>query len=112
LHPRVKGSHASVDGLVGDRGLVEIKCLEPKAHLAALEGDKVPNDHHVQMQWQMACTGRDWCDYVSFNPDFPLKLQLYVKRVPRDPAKIKELEREIGKFVEELEAKLDKLKRR
>ena len=64
------------------------------------------------MQWQMACTGRKWCDYVSYNPDFPLRLQLYVKRVPRDPAKIAELEREIAQFIRELEAKLDKLKSR
>lgn len=109
-HPRVKGSHASPDGLVGEHGLVEIKCPLPSAHMDTLDSEKIPNDHGIQMQWQMACTGRQWCDYVSFNPEFPLRMQLFVKRVPRDPAQIAELEREIGKFVAELEAKLDKLK--
>lgn len=111
-HPRVKGSHASPDGLVGDHGLVEIKCPGAAAHMETLDNDRISHDHMVQMQWQMACTNRQWCDYVSFNPDFPLKMQLYVKRVPRDPAQIAELEREIAKFVNELEAKLDRIKRR
>jgi putative phage-type endonuclease len=111
-HPRIKGSHASPDGLVDKDGLVEIKCPGPAAHLDAVESDRIPNDHQIQMQWQLSCTGRKWCDYVSFNPDFPLKLQLYVKRVPRDPAQIAELEREISKFVDELETKLERLKSR
>jgi putative phage-type endonuclease len=112
VHPRIKGSHASPDGLVGEHGLVEIKCPGAPAHLDMVEGDRISNDHLVQCMWQMSCTGRKWCDLVSFNPDFPLKLQLYVKRVPRDQSHIAELEREVGKFVDELEAKLDKLKRR
>ena len=108
-HPTVKGSHASCDGYVGDKGLVEIKCPLPVAHMDTLDKGSIPSDHMTQMQWQMACTGRDWCDYVSFNPDFPLKLQMFVKRVPRDPERIRELEREIAKFVAELEAKLARL---
>jgi putative phage-type endonuclease len=111
-HPTVKGAHASPDGYVGTLGLVEIKCPELKAHGEVLINEVIGNDYMVQMQWQMACTGRHWCDFMSFNPDFPLRMQLWVKRVARDPPFIGELEREITAFVRELEQKVDKLSRR
>ena len=64
------------------------------------------------MQWQMACTGRSWCDFVSFNPDFPPAMQLWIKRVHRDAKLIGELEREIMTFIKELEQKVERLSRR
>jgi len=111
-HPLIQGAHASPDGYVAMQGLIEIKCPEPGKHLDTLLNETISNDHLVQMQWQMACTGRHWCDYVSFNPDFPPKMQLWVKRVPRDAAFIGELEREIRTFIRELEQKVDRLSRR
>ena len=111
-HPFVKGSHASPDGYVGGTGLIEIKCPLPAAHFDTLDNETISNDHMVQMQWQMACTGRVWCDYVSFNPDFPPAMQLWIKRVPQDAKLIGELEREIMTFVKELEAKVVRLSRR
>jgi putative phage-type endonuclease len=111
-HPTVKGSHASPDGLVGEAGLVEIKCPLPAQHLDTLINQTIGNDHVVQMMWQLSCTGREWCDYVSFNPDFPPAMRLWVKRVHRQqPTLIAELEREIAQFIRELEAKLDRLQR-
>jgi putative phage-type endonuclease len=111
-HPRIKGAHASPDGIVaGGFGLVEIKCPLAAAHLDTLLTQSISNDYIVQMQWQMACTGRPWVDYVSYNPDFPPAMQLWVQRVLRDPPEILNLEGEITRFVRELEQKLDKLQR-
>ena len=117
-HLVIKGAHASPDGLVlkpgatEAQGLVEIKCPEPAAHLDTLLTETISNDYTVQMQWQMAVTGLPWCDYVSFNPNFPPHMQIWVKRVHRDAKLIAELEREIRKFVKELEEKVDRLSRR
>jgi hypothetical protein len=117
-HLTVKGSHASPDGYVlqpggtAIAGLIEIKCPLPAAHLDTLLTETISNDHIVQMHWQMACAVTPWCDYVSFNPDFPPAMQLWIKRVHRDAALIAELEREITIFIRELEAKVAKLSRR
>jgi hypothetical protein len=117
-HPFIKGSHASPDGYVLQpggtalAGLIEIKCPEPAAHLDTLLTETISNDYTVQMQWQMACTGYPWCDHVSFNPDFPPHMQLWIKRVHRDQTLIAELEREIATFIKELETKALKLSRR
>ena len=111
-HPSIKGAHASPDGYVGEHGLIEIKCPLPAAHLDTLLGETISNDYLVQMSWQMACTGRIWCDYVSFNPDFPPRMQLWIKRVHREPSLIAGLEREIATFIKDVEAKVLKLSRR
>ena len=112
-HPTIKGSHASPDGFVtGISGLIEIKCPMPAAHLDTLLTETISSDHFVQMQWQMACTGRQWCDFVSYNPDFPPAMQLWIKRVLRNPDFIGDLEREIKTFIKELELKAAKLSQR
>lgn len=111
-HPFIKGSHASPDGLVGWRGLVEIKCPQPPAHLDTLLSEAPERDHVLQMQWQMACTGRDWDDYVSFCPVFPGAMSLFVTRVERDPKLIWELEEPVAAFIAELEKKLERLRDR
>jgi len=117
-HPRITGTHASPDGFVlvpggtAIAGLIEIKCPLPAKHLDTLINETISSDHITQMMWQMACTAHAWCDYVSFNPDFPPHMQLWIKRVARDSALIAELEREITQFIRELEAKVDKLTRR
>ena len=113
-HPTIKGSHASPDGYVArdGRGLIEIKAPLPAKHLDTLLTETISNDHVVQMQWQMACTDRMWCDYVSFNPDFPPAMQLWIKRVARDQSQIGELMREISQFIRELEQKVERLSRR
>jgi hypothetical protein len=111
-HPRIAGGHASPDGLVGDHGLVEIKCPEHTAHAATWITNVIDRDYLLQMQWQMACTERLWCDYVSYHPDFPAHRQLYVKRVEADKAMQAEMERELGLFIQgvnEMVAKLNGL---
>lgn len=109
-HPSIAGTHASPDGLVGDDGLVEIKCPNSATHLDFLLTGAIPDKYVVQMLWQMACTGRKWCDFASYDPRFPEELRLRVKRLPRDNTRIAELEYEASSFLGELEAKLASLR--
>ena len=108
-HPRIEMSGASPDGLVGDDGLVEIKCPKTATHIETLLSKTVPGKYNIQMQWQMACTDRSWCDFVSFDPRMPDGLQMFLKRVPRDDALIKTLEDEVTKFLKEVDSKLEQL---
>jgi len=112
VHPKIAGAHASPDGLVGDKGLVEIKCPEPAAHLDTLDHETVSQDYYAQMSWQLGCTGRQWCDYCSYNPDYPTAMSIWIKRVNRDESYIRELEREVERFIRELEAKIERLTQR
>lgn len=98
-HPTIEGTHASPDGLVGDDGLIEIKCPNSATHIDTLKTEKVPTKYLYQMQWQMRCTDRQWCDYVSFDPRLPENLRLFVKRIPRDDALLAKLEAEVMLFL-------------
>ena len=108
-HPSIEMAGASPDGLVGDDGLLEIKCPNTATHIETLLSQTVPGKYNTQMQFQMACTGRKWCDFVSFDNRLPHELQLFVKRVPRDDAFIKQIEAEIVQFLAELDDKITKL---
>lgn len=108
-HPRIPNAAASPDGLVGDDGLVEIKCPNTATHVETLLGQGIPAKYATQMQWQMACTGRKWCDYVSFDPRLPVNMQLYIRRLDRDDKRIAELEEEVTKFLAELDFNLGAL---
>jgi putative phage-type endonuclease len=109
-HPTIPMTGASPDGLVGDDGLIEIKCPLTTTHTDTLISGKAPSKYIPQMQWQMACTGRKWCDFVSYNPDFPENLQLFVVRVERDDTLIEELEDGVKKFLSEVDETVTKLK--
>ncbi len=108
-HPHIPMSGASPDGYVGDLGLIEIKCPISATHIDTLLRGQVPDKYEVQMLWQMACTGRAWCDYVSFDPRLPPHLQLFVKRVHRDDKRVGEMEREVESFLAEVADTIDKL---
>jgi len=110
-HPSIEMTGASPDGLVGDVGLVEIKCPNTATHIDTLLGQSVPGKYIIQMQWQMACTGRAWCDFASYDPRLPEAMRLFVQRVPRDPAMIADLEREVVTFLGELDRKVSELRR-
>jgi putative phage-type endonuclease len=114
IHPMIPMAGASPDGYVGENGLIEIKCPITATHIDTLLRGQVPDKYEVQMLWQMACTGRQWCDYVSFDPRLPPHLQLFVKRVHRNEPRIAELEAEVESFLREVAetiAKLGKLER-
>jgi len=112
IHPRIQEAGASPDGLVGMFGLIEIKCPNTATHIETILSDKVPGKYITQMQWQMACTERDWCDFVSFDSRMPEGLQLFIKRVEFDFIYVKMLEYEIQEFLDELETKIKNLNER
>ena len=108
-HPTIKMAGASPDGIVG-AGIVEIKCPSTATHIEYLFEREPPQKYFYQMQWQMACTGADWCDWVSYDPRMPENLQLLVVRIPRDTDCIQMLEKEVSEFLAELDVKVAKLK--
>jgi putative phage-type endonuclease len=108
-HPKIEQAGCSPDGLVGDDGLVEIKCPNTATHLETLLGQSVPTKYVLQMQFQMACTGRKWCDFVSYDPRMPENMRMFVKRLARDDAAIKEIEDAIAVFLLEMAVKLSQL---
>jgi putative phage-type endonuclease len=108
-HPRLEHAGASPDGLVNDEGLVEFKCPATSTHLDTLLAGEVPTKYIPQIQFQMACTGRKWCDFVSYDPRLPEHLRMFVKRVERDDKYITTLEGEVKTFLAELNEKLEKL---
>jgi len=108
-HPKIGQAGCSPDGLVGEDGLVEIKCPQTATHLETLLGQAVPARYETQIQFQMACTGRKWCDFVSYDPRMPEQMRLFIRRVPRDDKRISELENEIAGFLLELAVKLSQL---
>jgi putative phage-type endonuclease len=110
FHPRILGTHASPDGLIGDDGLVEIKCPNTATHIDTLLTGVVAEKYLMQMQWQMACTNRQWCDYVSYDYRMPEDMQLFVKRVTRDDELINSYELDVIAFLAELDAKIAKLR--
>jgi len=109
-HPTVEMSGASPDGLIGEYGLVEIKCPQTKGHIDTLLGSGViKKAYHTQVMWQMACTGRQWCDFVSYDPRLPETIRLHVKRIDRRDFLIETLEKQVVAFLAEVQATVDKL---
>ena len=101
-HDIIEWFGCSPDGLVGKDGLIEIKCPNSATHWATIKDGKPPNKYVIQMQTQMACTGRKWCDFVSFDPRMPERSQLFICRVERDQKMIDEIETEVMKFLIEV----------
>jgi putative phage-type endonuclease len=111
-HPTIAAAGASPDGLVGDDGMVEIKCPDSKTALECwLAENPVESKYFAQMQWQMRCADRSWCDYVVFDPRMPAKAQLFVVRVLRDDKWLADVESEVIKFLAEVDAKVAALKK-
>lgn len=108
-HPTIAGSHASPDGLIGDAGLIEIKCPQTSTHIETLLSGSIDGKYITQINWQMAVTGRQYAWFASFDPRMPPELQLWTKRVERDDATIKTLEQLVADFVGELKMRLARL---
>lgn len=109
-HPTIADAGASPDGLVGEDGLVEFKCPTVITHLETLETDEIAPEYLQQMQWQMACTGRQWCDFASYDPRYPESMKLYVQRVKRDDVLIAAIELDVVDFLTELRARVSRLR--
>lgn len=109
-HPEITWAGASPDGLVGEEGLVEIKCPNTATHIDYFINQTPPEAYVLQMQWQMACTNRKWCDWVSYDPRLSPEFQLMVVRIDRDDIKIKKMEEAAEKFLQEVSESIAKLK--
>jgi putative phage-type endonuclease len=106
IHPKIKEAGASPDGFVGADGEVQIKCPNTATHIETLLSAAIPKKYITQMQWGLACSGRKWCDFVSFDPRMPTHLQLFTQRVQRDDERIEALEEMVVEFLGELDAKV------
>ena len=109
VHPEIDMSGASPDGFVGVNGLVEIKCPNTATHIQTLLDQKVPEKYITQMMWQMACTERPWCDFVSFDPRMPEKHQLFIKRINFDKQLVDSLENSVIQFLGDVDLKIQQL---
>jgi putative phage-type endonuclease len=109
-HPSIKMAGCSPDGLVGTDGLVEIKCPNTATHIDNLIAKTIPSEYVNQVQWQMDCTGRAWCDFVSFDPRMPEDMQIMVVRVMRDDAYIEKMKEAVIKFDQEIDDTISKLR--
>jgi putative phage-type endonuclease len=108
-HPIINMAGASPDGLVGTDGLLELKCPTTATHIETLLTGAIPDKYFKQMQFQMACTDREWCDFASYDPRMPERMRLFVKRVNRDAEAVGEIETEIRAFLTEIAAKVEAL---
>ena len=109
LHPKIKRTGASPDGLIGDDGILEIKCPQTTTHLGYFIEGVMPEKYIPQVTWQLACTGRKFCDFVSYDPRLPADFGLFIVRFERNDKEIEEMECEVTKFREELDALAAKL---
>jgi putative phage-type endonuclease len=110
-HPTIAMSGASPDGLIGTLGLVELKCPKTATHIQTLRTKVVPGNYVLQMQWQMECTNRAWCDFVSYDPRMPADMQLFVRRVDRDEDKLRLIRAEVREFLVDVDEAVADLER-
>lgn len=108
-HPTIPNTHASPDGVIGSDGLVEIKCPLTNTHIETLLGRAVPQKYVYQIQWQLACSGRQWGDFASYDPNMPEQLKLFVERVKRDEDLIATLETSVIEFLAEVDQKVSQV---
>ncbi|WP_375667890.1 MULTISPECIES: lambda exonuclease family protein [unclassified Bartonella] len=111
-HPTIEMAGASPDGLIGEDGLIEVKCPRSVTHMRFCIGDEIKPEYHAQMQFQMACTGRKWCDFVSYDPRFTgefFHLRMKVKRILRDDQQIEQINQAVETFLAEIQREIKQL---
>lgn len=108
-HPTIAMAGASPDGLVGEDGLIEIKCPTTATHIDTFLSEEYNEKYKYQMLWQMACTRRKWCDFVSFDSRLPEEMQLFTQRLHYDEKEGALIEREVQIFQEEVAATVNAL---
>jgi putative phage-type endonuclease len=109
-HPVIQWFGASPDGLIDKDGLVEIKCPNSATHWSYIKAGEPPMKYYIQMQAQMACTGRQWCDFVSFDPRMPERSKLFIKRICRSNDFISDMEGEVIIFLNEVAIEVNLMK--
>lgn len=108
-HPTIPNAGASPDGLIGDDGGLELKCCDTPAHIEMITTGVIDKGYIYQCDFGMACTGRPWWDFGSYDPTMPEELKLWVKRIPRDEARIAEIEAAVIQFLSEVDAKVEQV---
>ena len=103
LHPAIPRCGASPDGYVGYAGLVEFKCPNTTTFLKWAIAGVVPDEHKPQMLLQLACTGRQWCDFVGFDPRIKTTGNLFVRRFEPSAAEIQQAESQAAAFLTEVD---------
>lgn len=103
-HPLIERTAAEVWGLVGSNGVLHISCPSTATHAQTLLKEALPRRVQLHMLWAMACTGRDWCDFVSYDPRMPAGFEMVILRVVRDEERIRHLEEEVTGFLAKLDA--------
>lgn len=111
-HPSIKWFGASPDGLIGDDGLIEIKCPNSQQHIQYWCDQKIPGKYQAQMLAQLACTQRKWCDFVSFDNRMPEDMMLLVIRFEPAKEEIEKIESEVKRFLSEVDMQLDVINKR
>jgi putative phage-type endonuclease len=109
VHPDINWLGASPDRLVGEDGLLEIKCPNTTTHLTNIFENRVPSEYIKQIQCQLWVTGRQWCDFVSFDPRVGKRNELFVCRVQRDDSLIETMRTEVLQFLSEVDSLVNQL---
>lgn len=109
VHPRNPRAGASPDGLVGDKGMVQIKCPKPAVHIGYRIAGVVPSKYEPQIAWELETCEREWSDFVSYCPAFPAPVNLFVVRMHHDPKRAREIAAEINQFNREVDELIEKL---
>lgn len=97
---------ASPDGLVGEDGLIEIKCPKYSTMMDYLIKKELPKTYYYQVHGQLLITNRKWCDFIAYHPSLPK----FVLRVERDKSVDKEILEKLFKAIKEVEVIINKLK--
>lgn len=111
-HPTITMAGGSPDGYVGDDGCIQIKCPNTSTHIETLLGASIDLSYRKQMQFEMACSGRQWCDFISYDPRLPPEFRIFIKRFPRNDKMIWELEQDVVRFLKELDEQIAALTER
>lgn len=108
-HPTIPNAGASPDGLISKDGGLEIKCCDTATHIELIRSGVIDKSYVQQCDFGMACTGREWWDFASYDPLMPEELKLYVQRIPRNDTRIAEIETAVIEFLAEVEAKVEQV---
>src|SRR5262249_5171282 len=99
MHSTLPRCGASPDRLIGDDGLLEVKAHDTSTHLNYIIAGVVPEEYIPQMYWQMACSERQFCDFVSYDPRLDEKFQLFIRRLERNEKEIAKWEGYASEFI-------------
>jgi putative phage-type endonuclease len=103
LHPTIEFFGASPDGLIGDDGLIEIKCPTTVKYVSWVIDNEIPKEHKPQMIAQLVCTGRKWCDFVAYDPRIKVGPKIWIKRFTPTEKEREEVEEVVSQFLQEVD---------